>query len=166
MARSTWHLTGIVVAAVTVVALATSPRTRAGQGSDDGTPQPQKGSAMQGYTTDIERDTLANEDFRRVLYTGQHLQLVLMTLKPGEDLGLETHAEHDQFIRIEAGTGVAVLGGKEVPLADGVIVVIPVGVEHNVKNTSPDAPLKLYTLYAPPEHPDGTVHRTKQDADH
>ena len=166
MTRGTWHLTGVMVTTVAVAALATSPRATAGLGSDDGARQRQKGSAMQAYTTDIERDTLANEDFRRVLHTGQHLQLVLMTLKPGEDLGSETHAEHDQFIRIEAGTGVAVLGGKDVPLADGVIVIIPAGVEHNVKNTSADAPLKLYTLYAPPEHPDGTVHRTKQDADH
>src|SRR5690606_32829048 len=99
-----------------------------------------------------------NEDFRRVLYTGPNLQLVLMALRPGEDIGLETHEEHDQFIRVEAGTGVARLNGEERGLEDGSIVVIPAGVEHNVINTSDSEALKLYTLYAPPEHADGTVH--------
>jgi mannose-6-phosphate isomerase-like protein (cupin superfamily) len=121
---------------------------------------------MTGYTTNIERDTLANEDYRRVLYTGRYTQLVLMTLRPGEEIGVETHDGHDQFIRIEAGTGVAVLDGEQVVLGDGVVVVIPAGVEHNVVNTSGDTPLRLYTLYSPPEHPDGTVHRTKQNDDH
>lgn len=119
---------------------------------------------MNGYITNIERDTLANEDFRRVLFTGPNMQLVLMTIRPGEDIGLETHDDHDQFIRIEAGTGVARLGGKETPLEDGSIVVIPAGVEHNVVNTSRDEPLRLYTLYSPPEHADGTVHHTREDA--
>ena len=119
---------------------------------------------MQGYITNIERDTLANEDFRRVLFTGPHMQLVLMTLQPGEDIGQETHEEHDQFIRVEAGTGVARLNGEESPLEDGSIVVIPAGVEHNVVNTSEDEALRLYTLYSPPEHAEGTVHHTRQDA--
>jgi mannose-6-phosphate isomerase-like protein (cupin superfamily) len=118
---------------------------------------------MIGYATDIERDTLANQDYRRVLYTGRNTQLVLMTLQPREEIGVETHEEHDQFIRIESGIGVAVLNGEEHPLSDGVAVVIPAGVEHNVINTSTDQPLRLYTLYSPPEHPDGTVHRTKAD---
>lgn len=119
---------------------------------------------MDGYITDIERDTLANEDFRRVLFTGPNMQLVLMTLQPGEEIGLETHDGHDQFIRIEAGTGVARLNGAETRLEDGSIVVIPAGVEHNLVNTSKDRALRLYTLYSPPEHADGTVHHTKQDA--
>lgn len=119
---------------------------------------------MSGYITDIERDTLANEDFRRVLFTGPHMQLVLMTLQPGEDIGLETHDELDQFIRIEAGTGVARLNGEESPLDDGSIVVIPAGVEHNIMNTSKNQPLRLYTLYSPPGHADGTVHHTRQEA--
>lgn len=118
---------------------------------------------MVGYVTNIEQDTLDNEDYRRVLFTGQHLQLVLMTLQPAEEIGLETHEEHDQFIRIEAGNGVARLNGEEHALSDGVIVVIPAGTEHNVINTSPDDALRLYTLYSPPEHADGTVHRTKAD---
>jgi mannose-6-phosphate isomerase-like protein (cupin superfamily) len=118
---------------------------------------------MKGYVTNIERDTLANADYRRVLFTGPNTQLVLMTLQPGEEIGLEKHAEHDQFIRIEAGTGVAVLNGLEHALSDGVAVVIPAGVEHNVINTSRVAQMRLYTLYSPPEHPDGTVIRRKQD---
>jgi len=118
---------------------------------------------MKGYVTNIERDTLANADYRRVLFTGPNTQLVLMTLQPGEEIGLEKHAEHDQFIRIEAGTGVAVLEGLEHALSDGVAVVIPAGVEHNVINTSKVDQMRLYTLYSPPEHPDGTVIRRKQD---
>lgn len=120
---------------------------------------------MHGYVTDIERDTIANDDFRRVLFTGPNTQLVLMTLRPGEEIGLETHGEHDQFIRVEEGTGVVLLDEEESALADGSAVVIPAGVEHNVINTSDSAPLRLYTLYSPPEHPDGTVHRTKREAE-
>ena len=119
---------------------------------------------MNGYIADIERDTLANEDYRRVLFTGPNMQLVLMTLRPGEDIGLETHEEHDQFIRIEAGSGVARLDGEERILTDGSVVVIPAGVEHNLVNTSKEQPLRLYTLYGPPQHADGTVHHTKEDA--
>jgi len=118
---------------------------------------------LTGYVDDIERATLDNDDYRRVLYTGKNLQLVLMTLRPGEEIGRETHEEHDQFIRVEAGSGTVTLGRDEHPLSDGVAVVIPAGVEHNVVNTSKTEPLRLYTLYAPPEHPDGTVHRTKAD---
>lgn len=116
-----------------------------------------------GHVTHIEEDTLANEDYRRVLFTGENLQLVLMTLQPGEEIGLESHEGHDQFIRVEAGTGEAILGGRKHALADGVSVVIPSGVEHNVVNTSKTEPMRLYTLYGPPEHPDGTVHKRKSD---
>lgn len=118
---------------------------------------------MVGHVTNIEKDTLENEDYRRVLFTGPNLQLVLMTLQPGEEIGLETHDEHDQFIRIEAGSGVARLDDEEHELADGVTVVIPAGTRHNVVNTSQTEPLRLYTIYTPPEHPDGTVHPTKAD---
>jgi mannose-6-phosphate isomerase-like protein (cupin superfamily) len=118
---------------------------------------------VNGYVTNIERDTLENGDYRRVLFTGRNTQLVLMTLQPREEIGSEVHEEHDQFIRIEAGTGKVVLDGKEHALSDGVAVVIPAGVRHNVVNTSASEPLRLYTLYSPPEHPDGTVHRTKRD---
>ena len=118
---------------------------------------------MVGYVTNIEQDTLENEDYRRVLFTGRNTQLVLMTLPPGEEIGRETHDEHDQFIRVESGTGSVVLNGEEHRLEDGVAVVIPAGIEHNVINTSSDEPLRLYTLYSPPEHPDRTVHHTKAD---
>jgi mannose-6-phosphate isomerase-like protein (cupin superfamily) len=118
---------------------------------------------MVGYVTNIENDTLENDDYRRVLFTGRNTQLVLMTLQPGEEIGTEIHEEHDQFIRIESGSGSAILNGEKHRLADGVAVVIPAGVEHNVVNTSRDEPLRLYTLYSPPEHPEGTVHKTKQD---
>ena len=120
---------------------------------------------MAGYVTNIEEDTLANEDFRRVLFTGPHTQLVLMTLRPGEDIGLETHAGHDQFIRIEAGEGFVQLDGERTAIEDGSAFVIPAGVEHNVVNTSGSDALRLYTLYSPPEHPDGTVHHTKAEAE-
>ena len=118
---------------------------------------------MAGYVTDIERDTLANEDYRRVLFTGPYTQLVLMTLRPGEDIGLETHDGHDQFIRVEAGTGYVELDGERHELHDGSAVVIPSGAKHNVVNSSQRDALRLYTLYSPPEHPDGTVQRTKAD---
>ncbi|WP_458189499.1 cupin domain-containing protein [Haladaptatus sp. NG-WS-4] len=120
---------------------------------------------MNGYTTNIEQDTLENEDYRRVLYTGEHTQLVLMTLRPGEEIGRETHPDTDQFIRVETGTAQAVLDGEKITLADGDVLVIPAGAEHNVTNTSDETDLRLYTLYSPPEHPDGTVQRTKEDAD-
>lgn len=120
---------------------------------------------MTGYTTNIERDTLENENFRKVLYTAPNLQLVLMTLRPGEEIGLETHDDGDQFFRVEAGEGEAILDGERHRLADGDIVVIPAGVEHNIVNSSSDTPLRVYTIYTPPEHPDGTVHKTKAEAD-
>jgi mannose-6-phosphate isomerase-like protein (cupin superfamily) len=118
---------------------------------------------MKGYVTNIEDDTMKNQDFRRVLYTGKNSQLVLMSLRPKEEIGLETHTL-DQFIRVEAGSGVAVLDGVEHQIADGTAVVIPAGTKHNIVNNSEREELKLYTLYSPPEHRDGTIHRTKADA--
>jgi len=120
---------------------------------------------MAGYHTDIEKKTEENEYFREVLFTGPHTQLVVMALKPGEDIGLETHGDTDQFIRVEEGEGKALLDGKEYKLEDGSAIVIPAGTEHNVINTSSKEALKLYTLYAPPEHPDGTIHKTKAEAE-
>jgi mannose-6-phosphate isomerase-like protein (cupin superfamily) len=119
---------------------------------------------MSGYHTDIEKKSLENNYFREVLFTGPHSQLVVMALNPGEDIGQETHPETDQFIRVEAGTGKAFLGGQEYALADGSAIVIPAGIEHNVINTSSSEQLKLYTVYTPPEHPDGTIHKTKAEA--
>lgn len=120
---------------------------------------------MLGYNVNIERETLDNDAFRRVLYTASNLQLVVMTLHPREEIGTETHDQGDQFIRVEAGDGEAILNGERTMLGDGTSVVIPAGVEHNIVNTSIDRPLHLYTIYTPPEHPDGTVHRTKAEAD-
>jgi mannose-6-phosphate isomerase-like protein (cupin superfamily) len=118
---------------------------------------------MQGYVINIENDTLENTDFRRVLYTAKNTQLVLMSLRPNEEIGEEVH-ELDQFIRVEAGQGLAVLDDVAHRLSDGSAVIIPAGTKHNVINVSDTEELKLYTLYSPPEHRDGTVHKTKSDA--
>ena len=120
---------------------------------------------MSGYSINIEEKTLSGNNFREVLYTTQRSQLVIMTLQPGEEIGMEHHECHDQFIRVEAGEGVAILDGEEHKLEDGVAVVIPAGTEHNVINTSQAEPMRLYTLYTPPEHPTGIVHATKAEAD-
>jgi len=119
---------------------------------------------MKGYVIDLEQETIANTDFRRVLYTGHHTQLVLMTLQPGEEIGSEVHSNIDQFFRFDAGEGKVVIDGVEHVVKDGFGVIIPAGAEHNVINTSTDQPLKLYTLYSPPEHIDGTIRATKAQA--
>ncbi len=120
---------------------------------------------MSGYSVDIERVTLENESFRRVLYTAPHTQLVVMTIEPGGEIGTERHDGVDQFIRVEEGEGHALLDGERHELRDGSALVIPSGTEHNVINGSSTDPLRLYTVYAPPQHADGTVHRTKAEAD-
>ena len=120
---------------------------------------------MSGYAVDIETRTLENDNFREVLYTAKHSQLVVMTLQPGQEIGTERHEGRDQFIRVEAGEGEALIDGERHVLRDGMAVVIPGGAEHNVVNTSKRQPLRLYTIYSPPEHPDGTVHRDKREAD-
>jgi len=117
------------------------------------------------YVTDIEKRTLENQNFREVLFTAQHSQLVLMSIGPGEEIGMETHDGIDQFIRIEAGRGKAILDGVEHELLDGSAVVIPAGTAHNIVNLSGTVALKLYSLYSPPEHPDGTLHKDKAAAD-
>ncbi len=119
---------------------------------------------MIGYITNIEKDALENENYRKVLFTAQHSQLVLMSLKPGEEIGMEVH-KLDQFIRIEAGEGKAILDGEETHIEDGTAIVVPAGAQHNVVNTSPDKEMKLYTVYSPPEHRSGTIHKTKEEAD-
>jgi len=120
---------------------------------------------MAGYLTDIEKKTLDNDHFREVLFTGPHAQLVVMALRPGEDIGLETHDDVDQFIRVEAGHGTAILDGKEHAIEDGSAVVIPAGTQHNIVNSSKTESLKLYTIYSPPEHPDRTIHENKAEAE-
>lgn len=118
---------------------------------------------MRGFIDDIERLALDNEAFRRVLYTAKHCQLVVMALKPGEEIGAEVHTL-DQFFRVEEGTGEAVLDGVRTAIQDGSAVVVPAGAKHNIINTG-TGPLKLYTLYAPPNHRDGVVHRTREEAE-
>ena len=119
---------------------------------------------MKGYVDNIEKLTLENENFRKVLYTGKHSQLVLMSLKPNEDIGLEVHPNVDQFFRIEKGQGKVVIDGIEHEISDGVAVIVPAGSEHNVINTSATESLKLYTIYSPANHKDGTIHETKEIA--
>ena len=119
---------------------------------------------MIGYHADIEELTLANNNFRKVLYTAPHSQLVLMSLLPNEEIGMEAHGNVDQFFRFEKGIGKVILGGEETIIGDGDVVVVPAGTNHNVINTSTTEPLKLYTVYSPANHPDGTVHPTKADA--
>ena len=118
---------------------------------------------MKGYITNIEKRSLENKNFRKVLYTAKNSQLVVMSLKPSEDIGEEVH-QLDQFMRCEAGVGKAVLDDVEHEISDGFVVVVPAGTKHNIINISADKPLKLYTLYSPPNHKDGTVHLTKADA--
>lgn len=119
---------------------------------------------MSGYFIDIEKKTLQNENFREVLYTAQHCQLVVMSLNPKEDIGMEIHEIVDQFIRIEEGEGKAILNGKEHTLMDGSVVIVPAGTKHNIINTSSAKKLKIYTIYSPAHHKDKTIHKTKKDA--
>jgi mannose-6-phosphate isomerase-like protein (cupin superfamily) len=119
---------------------------------------------MKGFTGNIEKDTLKNENFRNVLYTGKHLQLVLMTLKSGEEIGEEVHSKNDQFFRFESGKGKCIIDGNEYAVTDGDAIIVPAGSKHNVINTDPTEELKMYTIYAPPDHRDGLINKTKEDA--
>ncbi|MBT4153388.1 MAG: cupin domain-containing protein [Candidatus Magasanikbacteria bacterium] len=120
---------------------------------------------MKGFKANIEDETLANDNFRKVLYTSKHSQLVLMSLKPNEEIGMETHTDNDQFFRFEKGTGKCVIDGNEYDIEDGVAIVVPAGAEHNIINTSSTDDLKMYTLYAPAHHKDGIIRATKKEAE-
>jgi len=120
---------------------------------------------MKGFRGDIEKETLQNSNFRKVLYTGRNSQLVLMNLRPGEEIGLETHPENDQFFRFEAGQGTVIVDGHTRDVEDGAAVIIPAGAEHNVINTSDSEELKMYTIYSPPHHKDQIVRKTKDEAE-
>jgi len=120
---------------------------------------------MRGYRTNIEKVTLENRNFRKVLYTGKHSQLVLMSLRPKEDIGMEIHAENDQFFRFESGQGKVIIDGNEYEVGDGVAVVVPAGAKHNIINISDSKELKLYTIYSPAHHEDGIVRVTKKEAE-
>lgn len=117
-----------------------------------------------GYKENIEKITIENENFRKVLYTGAHMQLVLMSLKPLEDIGLEVHTENDQFFRFEKGNGKVIVGETEYSVEDGDTVIVPAGTQHNVINTSESESLKMYTIYSPAHHKDGIVRLTKTEA--
>ena len=118
---------------------------------------------MKGFIQDIEKLTEQNTNFRRVLYTGKGLQLVVMSLAPGEEIGEEVHAERDQFFRIEKGRGDIWIDGRQTAIKGDFGIVVPAGARHNIRNTG-DQPLRLYSIYGPPEHEDGIVHKTKADA--
>jgi mannose-6-phosphate isomerase-like protein (cupin superfamily) len=120
---------------------------------------------MKGYSTNIEKDTLENGNYRKVLYTSKHSQLVLMSLKPREEIGMEVHPDNDQFFRIERGQGKCIIDGNKYDLEDGVAIVVPAGSQHNVINTSDSEELKLYTIYSPAHHKDGIVRATKAEAE-
>lgn len=120
---------------------------------------------MKGFKSNIEKDTLKNKNFRKVLYSGPHLQLVLMSLKPKEEIGVETHRENDQFLRFEGGRGRVHIDKTTYTVKDGDAVIVPAGAKHNVINTSATEDLKLYTIYAPPHHKDQIVRKTKADAE-
>ena len=120
---------------------------------------------MKGFNTNIEKDTLENNNFRKVLYTGKHSQLVLMSLKPKEEIGMEVHTDNDQFFRFEKGQGKCIIDGNEYDLKDGSVIVVPAGAEHNIINVSETDDLKLYTIYSPAHHKDGVVRATKVEAE-
>ena len=120
---------------------------------------------MKGFCANIEKDTLENSNFRKVLYTGKNSQLVLMSLKPKEEIGMEVHMENDQFFRFEKGEGKCIIDGNEYELKDGVAIVVPAGAQHNIINVSETDDLKLYTIYSPAHHKDGVVRATKEEAE-
>ena len=119
---------------------------------------------MRGFNANIEKETLENNNFRRVLYTAKHCQLVLMSLQPNEEIGMEVHPDNDQFFRFEKGEGQCIIDGNEYPLADGSVIIVPAGAQHNIINTSTTDALKLYTIYSPAHHKDGIVRATKAEA--
>lgn len=120
---------------------------------------------MKGFAQNIEKLTLENDNFRKVLYTAGHSQLVLMSLQPGEEIGMETHEDNDQFFRFEKGKGKAIIDGNEYDLTDGMAVVVPAGAQHNIINVSQSEDLKLYTIYSPAHHQDGVLRKTKAEAE-
>ena len=120
---------------------------------------------MKGYKNNIEKATLDNANFRKVLYSGKHLQLVLMSLKAGEEIGEEVHKENDQFFRFEGGNGKCIIDGNNYNVTDGDVIIIPAGAKHNIINTDAATELKMYTIYSPPHHKDGIVRATKEEAE-
>lgn len=124
-----------------------------------------KSLIKKGFFSNIEKDTIKNTNYRKVLYTSENIQLVLMSLKPKEQIGMETHDNIDQFFRFEEGNGICIVNDTEYKVSDGDSVIVPSGSKHNIINTSDKDYLKLYTIYTPPHHKDGIVFKTKKDAD-
>ncbi len=120
---------------------------------------------MKGYNSNIEKETLENKNFRKVLYTAKHCQLVLMSLKPNEEIGMEIHTDNDQFFRFEKGQGKCIIDGNSYDVTDGSVIIVPTGAKHNVINVSSTEDLKLYTIYSPAHHKDGVVRATKELAE-
>ncbi len=120
---------------------------------------------MKGFNANIEQETLENNNFRRVLYTAKNSQLVLMSLKPQEEIGMEVHPENDQFFRFEQGQGKCIIDENEYDVKDGSAIIVPAGSDHNIINVSEDEELKLYTIYSPAHHKEGTIHATKEEAE-
>lgn len=120
---------------------------------------------MKGYSANIEKATLENENFRKVLYSSKHSQLVLMSLEPNQEIGMEVHSDNDQFFRFELGQGKVIIDGNEYEVSDGSAIVVPAGAQHNVVNVSGSEKLKLYTIYSPAHHKDGIVRATKEEAE-
>ena len=120
---------------------------------------------MKGFNANIEKETLENSNFRKVLYTAKHSQLVLMSLKPNEEIGMEVHPDNDQFFRFESGNGKCIIDGNDYEVRDGSAVVVPAGAQHNIINTSGTEELKMYTIYSPAHHKDGIVRSTKEEAE-
>jgi len=118
-----------------------------------------------GFVINIEKETLNNNNFRKVLYTSKHGQVVVMSLLPNEEIGMEVHETTDQFFRVDSGEGKVIIAGEEADISNGFAIVVPAGNQHNVINTSSKKPLKLYTIYMPPHHKDGIIHKTKNDAE-
>lgn len=157
----------IIALVIVLMACTSSPKDQ-GEIDDPGRPSVSvsnlKNTDKTGFETNIEKDALENTNYRKVLYTGEHMQLVIMTLKPGEEIGEETHLKSDQFFRFESGHGKCTVNGKYYEVTAGDVVLVPWGAKHNVINTDPVESLKLYTIYAAPNHKDGIVRATKEEA--
>jgi mannose-6-phosphate isomerase-like protein (cupin superfamily) len=119
---------------------------------------------MKGFHTNIEKETLNNDNFRKVLYTAKHSQLVLMNLVPKEEIGMEVHPDNDQFFRFESGVGKCIIDGNQYDVSDGACIIVPAGAQHNVINVSDSENLKMYTIYSPAHHKDGIIRKTKEEA--
>ena len=142
-----------------------SQKTKQQSTKDTTSPVELKNSTMKGFKSNIEKDVLKNENYREVLYTGEHLQLVLMSLKPGEEIGEEIHIKSDQFFRFESGNGKCIINGNEYDVEGGDVIIVPAGSKHNIINTDAVKELKMYTIYALPQHKDGIIRATKKEAE-